>query len=164
MSARGATLLLAAIGALATAACSNSVSDTGYVGSWQRDTLGGVSVVSLRETADGWGVSWHLEADDHQVRCDAEGVCDETVAGEIIYRWRLSAERVPGEASLRLTRAGEAVREGTTPLTEVLRLDLAQDGLSLTAWVESRNGEPLPRPAGPYDYVKISDDPARVRP
>lgn len=84
LAALGCLLLLAAC------AASETVSNTGYVGTWGR---GGEvrSVLAIVRDGEGYRVRWSLTSDSgaREVRCDWEGKCKETTDGELSAEFEL---------------------------------------------------------------------------
>lgn len=133
------------------------VSDTGFIGTWQR--VDSTSTISFARTESGLVFDWILDADDRSVRCDGRGRCDERFRGDKVYEWTFRAEVDTDGKSLRLAREGTPIGATTTPLTEVDRVEIRPGGLELYAFTIERDGAPLGAPNGPFRYRKISDRP-----
>lgn len=159
MNARWIRRAVPIVLAVAAGACGPRVSDTGYVGLWQREAQTGPSRIAIWRVGDEYRFASIVEGKDRKVDCDEHGDCDEIVDGQLIYRWHYRAFLGDGDDTLYVECRGEPAIEGNTPLTYVDRLELQPGGLELHSFTVQRNRFKLPRPGGPYVFVKVSDRP-----
>lgn len=154
------TLMLLAASIFASGCGPEPVSDTGYVGTWER-VAGPASRISLRREGDGYSFRWSLKHGDRAVRCEdrASAVCGEYNKGDKIYEWSFRVRQPEGSKELLIERDGKPVEGRGTPLHEVDRLELQPGGLELTATTIERNHEPLQAASTPYRFRKVSDKP-----
>jgi hypothetical protein len=159
LSRRLAAVALALAGFVLVAGCGATVSNTGFVGTWQRAS-GAESKFSLRPTEAGLVWNWSMDIGARKVRCDGAGSCEEFQGEKKIYDYHFQVEEreeAPGSIFVRCD-AMPATPE-SVELHYVDRLDLQPDGLSIGSYMVEMNGEPLAEPKGPVVFNKISDVP-----
>ncbi len=156
---RGALVLLTAI----LAACSpeGRVSDTGFIGKWQRQIGNSESTFALWQEGDGYGFCWTQPPSElgREVLCVATGHSEERVRGQKVYEYRFEVRPEQGSDHLLVSVQGTPINPLSTPIQWVDRLVLQPGGLELWVYQIELNGQPRPNPSEPYKFTKVSDDP-----
>jgi hypothetical protein len=163
LRARAAAALLAAT--LAACRGAPEVSDTGYVGSWEREIRGGRSVISLWEAEGELRLRWNKTPDPEfasagtfsTVRCGTSGPCTEFAGQAPVYEYTFRTFRREGQDDLFVECVGEPAAPGVSRLQYVDRLELQPGGLELWSYMVELNG--APRESLPIKHRKVSNDP-----
>lgn len=167
MPSRRSSAALALVACLLSPACLRepfAVSDTGYVGTWQRGNDRATSTLAVVRDGDGYRVRWtktSREPDGTEklkVRCDWDGSCVETLNGRQIatHRFRPYVDAKTG----RLMIETREVRTEPERM-EIVYLDefvVEQDGRVLGSYTIERGGQRYDGPGRPQRFFeKVSD-------
>ena len=147
-------LLLIPSGALA------EVSDSGWIGCWERPSHAGYSRIAISATADGYRFAWKLADGRRAVSCDESGLCEELLDGKLRYRWRFNVIELPGGDGLMVEAIGSSP-DKTSERQYTDRFELQPGGLELRSYA-TRVGDQEIRDAQPLEFHKVSDDPNAI--
>ena len=154
----GALVVLAA-----SAACRARphVSDTGYVGTWQRGDDRARSTISIVKQGRGYLFRWSesSEGNVRSVRCGWNGECDEIIDGRSVahYTFRTRIDEATGH--LEVECSGRVIKPREMAVHDVDRLEVESGGTYLAFHTLLRNGQRFPANAGPTRWFKkVSDE------
>jgi hypothetical protein len=147
---------------IVAAGCGTTPTDTGHLGSWEREVAKGrVSRIALWEEDGRTYFCWstHGENWTQRVRCAPGGISETVVRREVIYEHRFHIR--PGDADDELIVDVEGVpqKEGTTPIRWTDRLVVQPGGMELFSYKLSLNGKVFEKPLQPLRFTKVADDP-----
>jgi len=144
MSIIRAGVSLAILSLLLSTACGPRVSDTGYVGSWNREGIGLVTTISIVSQGDGYLFRWGRESDDGRVhvRCNWAGECSETIDGETAATYQMRTWVEEESSLLRVECRGRrwAGSEREVDVHYVDELLVRRDGLRLVSRAIAKDG------------------------
>ena len=137
-----------------------TLSDTGYVGTWERRGPKAASKVELFHDGKQYRFRWTMTTDDRsaEVRCNWDGECDEFVGGKkvIAHRFKLWTDEESGELMI------ECHSEGITPGNNVHYIDrllVEPGGKTLVAYTIETNGTTYEEENQPRrTYNKVADE------
>jgi len=143
---------------VAAGGCGTSLSDTGFVGTWQ-STGNGTSTIAIEPAGDGYRFRWSLARGERTVRCDGEGLCEEFNAGEKIYEYRFEVDSQDGSTDLLVSCEGTPMAQDGMAVRYVDRLVLQPGATEIWSYMIEQDGHELMPPKGPRRFAKISDEP-----
>jgi hypothetical protein len=154
--------LQAASGALvgALAACSASVSDTGYVGTWSRGNDRVRSTIAIAERDGTYLFRWGKESSDGRVkvRCDWDGNCVELSDGLEVARYHFRPWIDPASGRLRVECRGTIFTAEKPEVHYIDELEVRDDGKRLVAYTVERAGQQYSGRGRPrFKFTKVSD-------
>ena len=135
--------------------------DTGFVGSWERQGGRASSTISIREENGSYVFRWSLQDGPRRVRCDRAGICGEWDGTMKTYRYEFRTRLEEGGQALLVERIGTPIVENLTPLTLLDRLTVEPGGLALRSRTLEINQESVGNGEGgpSYYYRKLADEP-----
>jgi hypothetical protein len=137
------------------------VSDTGYVGTWQRGSERALSTIAIVKRGSGYLFRWRQSSSDDrwEAHCGWDGKCAETIDRQRIaeYTFRASIDGKTGH--LVVECSGRMLEPKEVAIHDVDEVVVEPGGLSLGFHTLERNGEHYRVDAGPARWFKkISDD------
>jgi hypothetical protein len=136
------------------------VSDTGYVGTWQRGDERARSTIAIVKQGSRYLFRWSQTSADNRwsVRCGWEGKCEEVIDGEKVadYNFRTWIDETTGR--LVVECSGRVIKPKDMIVHDVDHLEVEPGGTSLGCHTVERNGQHFAVDGGPARWFKkISD-------
>lgn len=138
------------------------VKDTGYVGTWSRGSDYVRSTLAIVRDGESYRVRWHLTSQDggREVRCDWQGVCEESVEGKKVADFKLTPAVDPESGHLRIEMRGTAYKPEAVELhfIDELTLRARPKGTELVARTLEESGKRFERDEQPKRiFRKVTD-------
>ena len=133
------------------------ISDTGYIGAWERRETG--SVISMVELEAGIGFTWSRVVEGQIYRCTRAGRCDVYIGEQAVFRYDFRTYRTDDSEHLFVECTGTPAGEGGKSVRFVERLELAPGGTELLSYAVELEGLERDPPDGPIRFVKMSNTP-----
>jgi hypothetical protein len=148
-----------AVGLALTLGCGGAVSNTGFVGAWERPLGGGHSTISIHDGDEGYRFTWNKVQGNQTVTCQPSGPCEEFVGGIKVYEWEFRAYTEAGSPHLFVEAVGRPLGDEAPARRYLDRLELGADGLVLWSHALEVDGAAPDPPTPPVKFDKISDEP-----
>lgn len=153
---------LVALASIAALACEPGarISDTGYVGTWERGNDKVRSRVAIRKDGAAYRFRWTQSNADASwtVACDWEGECTEHLDGAKIAAFRFQTSIDPESGHLLVDVLRSETSGGKGDYADRDELVLEPGGLKLWSYTVQHDGQPVTRGRGPARLLtKVSN-------
>jgi len=132
--------------------------DTGFIGTWEREFQGTNSRLILWEEGQEIRFRWNLMAEDGMaiVTCDEGETCLEKMGDEIMYEYEFKVSRREGSEDLFVSCKGTPT-DSDKPLVDYTdMIEVVAGGMELHSWKVELNGKPISY-SQPLVFKKVSD-------
>lgn len=161
MTARSTMRALACAAlAVAVLACSETVTDTGYEGTWHRGNDKNSSTILLWKAGTAWKFAWIAESvsGTWKIRCDDNSVCVETIEGRKVAEHVFRVWEDPGDGKLRLECSTQVIEPVSRQTRYLDVLEVAEGGTTLWSFTLERDGQRFEGDGRPRrSFRKVSD-------
>lgn len=136
------------------------ISDTGYVGTWDRGNERVRSVVAIARDGEGYRFRWTKSSSDGKfsIRCGWDGACEERLNGVKVAEYRFAAALDSGTATLKVKVTELRLVPERLELRYVDELVLEPGGLGLVSYTIEKDGVILSGASRPQRaFKKVAD-------